>query len=156
MTLTIKGEDQLYRRFNSLTKVMKTTFWGLVKDDLYDTLKENTKKHYSSKSKLERNIYSKTIDGGVEAGVSNDGMIVDWGGKRVNYAVFVNSGTSDHDIAPKNKKALRWVGAGGRNFFSKGHKVKGITASHFIENTAKEVFDRLDNQFTKALKSEGL
>ena len=157
MTLTIKGEDELYARFNSLNKVMKTTFWGLVRTDLQETLLKNVQPHTQGHdSKLERNVYAKKIDDGVEAGIRDEGMLVRWNGLSINYATFVNSGTDDHDIAPKNKKALRWVGGNGRNFFSKGHRVKGIKASHFIENTAQETFSRLDKMFTEALRSENV
>jgi len=131
---------------------MQKTFWGYVRTDLEDTLRENTKQ-YNSKN-IERNIYSKTIDDGVEAGIRNEGMLV--GSPKINYAVFLNGGTKDHDIAPKDKKALRWVGAGGRFFFSKGHRVKGIKGSHFIENSAKETFSRLDKLFTQSLRKENV
>ena len=157
LVLQIKGEKELYNRLNRLNRAMQTTFWGFVRQDLEDTLLKNVKPHTSGHdSKLERNVYAKTIDDGAEAGIRNDGMLVSWNGLRINYAKFVNGGTSDHDITPKNKKALRFVGAGGRNFFSKGHRVSGIKASHFIENTAKETFGRLDKLFKDALKKDNV
>ena len=45
----------------------------------------------------------------------------------VKYAPYLEYGTSTHFVAPVNKKALHWK-KGNKNFFSKGHMVKGIQA----------------------------
>ena len=151
MTLTIKGETELYRRLDTVSDVLKNKFWVNVKDDLKDNLDANIAKHNKS-GKLERNAYAKVIDNGAEVGVKNEGMLVTWRGTRINYAMFLEHGTRDHDIAPKNKKALRWVGGNGKFFFSKGHRVSGIKATHFLENAAKETFKNLDRLFSQSLK----
>lgn len=155
MKLEIKGEEALYNRFQSLTKVMQKTFWGLVRTDLQDTLLKNVRPHHVT-GKLERNVYAKKIDEGVEGGIRNDGMLVSWRGLKVNYAVFVNSGSRPHTIEAKDKKSLRWAGVGGRFNFAKKVHHPGYAGSHFIEKSAKEVFSRLDDQFTKALKSDNV
>ena len=72
-------------------------------------------------------------------------LTVQPGGRRVGHdtnraphAKYILWGTPDHDIAPKNKKALRWVGPGGAYFFSKGHKVKGIKADQYLLRAADD------------------
>ncbi|MDU3215595.1 MAG: hypothetical protein E6672_07125 [Negativicoccus succinicivorans] len=47
------------------------------------------------------------------------------------YAPFVHQGTKPHTIAPKEKKALRWV-AGGRFVFAKWAHHPGTAADPFL------------------------
>ena len=155
MRLTISGDEALQARFQSLTKVMKTTFWNYVRTDLQDNLLKNVKPHHVT-GKLERNVYAKTTDDGVEAGIRTDGTEVSWNGKRVSYGVFVNYGTKPHTIEAKDKKALRWVGAGGAFAFAKSVQHPGTKASHFIERSAKTTFENLDKMFSQAMRQEGL
>lgn len=154
MTLIIKGETELYRKLDSLSNVMKKTFWIGVQEDLEKNLLLNIKPH-SKTGKLERNAYVKPIKNGVEAGIKDDGMLVGWNGLRVNYGVFVHFGTRSHEIKPKKKKALRWNAPGGFAF-SKGHEVKGIKADPYLENAAKETFKNLNKIFTKELHDKGI
>lgn len=154
MTLTLKGDSELYHRLNKLEDVMKRTFWIGVQEDFLDNLLDNVKTHNVS-GKLERNAYVKPIENGVEGGILNNGMMVNWNGKKINYGLFVHEGTRDHDIAPKNKKALRWNAPSGFAF-SKGHSVKGIKADPFLENAAKETFRNLEKIFNSELKKQGV
>lgn len=59
------------------------------------------------------------------------------------HGLMLNDGTRRHWVGPKHKKALRFVGPGGRFFFSKGHWVSGIKAMKFVEGAAY----RLGSQF---------
>ena len=43
----------------------------------------------------------------------------------VEYGKYLEWGTMSHYVAPKNKKALHWK-EGGKNYYSKGHQVRGI------------------------------
>lgn len=154
MQLTIKGETDLYRRLDSLSDVFKKTFWIGVQEDLEKNLLRNIKPH-TKEGKLERNAYVDIIPNGVEAGIENEGMMVDWRGVKVNYGVFVHYGTRDHMVTPNKKKALRWNSPGGFAF-SKGHMVKGIKADPYLSNAAKETFDRLDKIFLNELHKKGV
>jgi len=154
MTFTIKGDTELYRRLDSLSDVMKRTFWTGVQEDLEDNLLANIKPH-SKTGKLERNAYVDVIDNGVEAGVRDSGMLVSWRGAKVNYGIFLEYGTRKHSVAPKNKKALRWNALGGFAF-SKGHEVSGIKAEHYLSNAAKETFSSLNRIFTAELHKKGI
>jgi sRNA-binding carbon storage regulator CsrA len=87
---------------------------------------------------LRKNIYSKIIGDKIEIGVADEGMLVDWRGKKVNYALFQINGTERHFIAPKNKKALKWKD-GGQIFFSKGHFVDGIKPNNFLRRGVEKV-----------------
>lgn len=59
------------------------------------------------------------------------------------HGLMLDGGTRRHWVGPKRKKALRFVGPGGRFFFSRGHWVSGIKAMRFVEGAAF----RLGSQF---------
>lgn len=76
----------------------------------------------------------KRIPATIKRGVlDKNNHVIFLGGKEKDkdVAVYLNDGTEDHSILPKNKKALRWV-SGGQTFFSKHNFVKGIKTTHFF------------------------
>ena len=152
MQLTISGTQTLYKRLNKVNDVIKHDFWKDVEKDLFKNLEDKTRRHWTgSPSKLERNIYAKQIDGGVEGGVKDDGMMVSWRGDRKNYALFLEHGTRPHIIRPKKKKSLRWSGKGGDIFAGEVHH-PGTKATHFLEYSAKKTFGNLNKIFKNNMK----
>lgn len=55
--------------------------------------------------------------------------------------IYLDLGTAAHWIFPVNAKALSWVGEDGVRRFSKGHLVRGVTASHFDSNALRKIED---------------
>ncbi len=151
----IEGLPELSRTFKSMGEVLRVSFWQETENVLFAALEEKTKP-YRDTGTLHRNLYSKQIDDGVEAGIKPEGMMVQWGARRINYASFILTGTRDHDIAPKNRKALRWVGSNGRFAFSKGHRVSGIKKDDFLGKAAKETMNSLQGILDKQLKQAGV
>ena len=154
MQLIIKGDTELYRRLDSLDDVLKRTFWLAVRDDYEDNLMRNIKPHFQT-GRLERNAYVKPIDNGVEGGIKDNGMMVNWKGKKYNYAYFVHEGTRSHLIEPNKKKALRWE-SGGKFVFAKKVQHPGYKGDPFLKNAAQKTFKRLNEIFTNELKSKGV
>lgn len=64
---------------------------------------------HSRTGALTRSLYNRMIPKGKEVG--HDPAIAP-------HALFVNMGTRPHKIRPNKKKALRWVGGGGRFVFA--------------------------------------
>jgi hypothetical protein len=52
-------------------------------------------------------------------------------GEDIEYAYYLEYGTTTHWVAPKNKKSLHWVD-GGIDRFSRGHNVSGIKPMFFF------------------------
>lgn len=73
--------------------------------------------------------------------------------KRAPYGLFIYEGTKDHEVTPKNTKALSWA-SGGNRFFSKGHKVKGIKAEPYILNAYEKRKKQFYKQFQKDLTKD--
>ena len=157
MNVLITGDTELYRRLNSLSGVIKKSFWIEVQKDFEKNILTNVEPHNKpgGSGNLKKNVYVDIIPNGVEGGIRDDGMMVSWNGGRINYGQFVEHGTDDHDISPKNKKALMWNTPFGR-FFSKGHRVKGIKASHYLERAADKTFKNLDKIFKDELHKKGI
>ena len=67
----------------------------------------------------------------------------------VEYAKFLEYGTSPHFISPKTAKALAWQ-VNGKWFFSKGHMVSGIKPRWHFRNTSlrmkQQIIDFIENK----------
>jgi len=151
MTVTLEGEQQVIDTLTKTPPKIMKRFWQLAAEFAEKELLKNIRPH-SKTGRLERNAYVEVEKNGIEMGIRNQGMMVDSKYGRVNYALFVEKGTKDHDISPKKKKALRWVGGNGKFAFSKGHRVKGIKADPFLRNSADETFKNLNKLFNKAIE----
>lgn len=95
-----------------------------------------------------------TLERAVETKIVSDSPLV--GSAYINevmapYGKYIHKGTKAHFIRPRTRKALRFVGAGGKFFFSKGHMVRGIEADPFLLNAAKKNETSLNAIFDKAV-----
>ena len=54
--------------------------------------------------------------------------------------IYLNYGTVNHWVEPVNAQALHWV-EDGISYFSKGHWVSGIRASHFAAKASRVIGD---------------
>ena len=123
-----------------------------VTDYVYKNAVKNASAHsdHPHGGRMENNIDQRVSKVNMlgEVFMKNDGMIVNSKYGPTNYALFVHFGTSDHEVKPKKKKALRWSGPFGFAF-SKGHTVKGIKADPFMYNASRETFNNLDKIFKR-------
>lgn len=81
----------------------------------------------------------------------------------LSYGIFQHDGTDRHFVAPRYRKALRWVGQDGKFHFSrKGLWVRGIKPDPFIYNAAETLVQNgavqaiFDRQIDLALKEAGV
>ena len=66
----------------------------------------------------------------------------------IRIAFYLNDGTTKHKIPLVRANALHWE-IDGQHYFSKGHEVKGIKASHFREKA-----DRIIEQYKKTIPTK--
>lgn len=69
-----------------------------------------------------------------------------------HYAKFVHWGTRARTVKPSKRKALRWA-AGGKFFFSKGHRISGIKADPWLVRAGAEAERKLPSIINKIDKS---
>ena len=110
MKIEIQGLKELQELFKKLDERSKKDILVELADKTFDEAKKRIAKHHKT-GKMEHNLYKKLKLSDMQAaiGIEDDGMLVGWKGKKVNYAVFVHFGTQPHYIHPKFKKALRWT-----------------------------------------------
>ena len=106
--------------------------------------RKGAKKHYKTGTMYSR-ILMKTKNNAGIVWIADNNMMVNWRGKRVNYATFVLYGTKPHEIKAKNKKALRFSYKNLDEFvFRKRVHHPGYKGDDFLYKAAKEVFENLD------------
>lgn len=102
----------------AVTDIRKSHYWK-------DHSKELTNSHYAKIAKV--NV--------IEIGAT------------AKHALWLQDGTKDHMIRPKNATALHWK-VGGMSFFSKGHMVTGINAKPWLQ----EALDKRMPDIRKAIE----
>lgn len=145
--INISGIDSTFAMLSKLDKSLSRDAVVAVTDDVYNNVKKFAAPHYKT-GVMEDNI-EKRIKG--DAGVvwiNDKNMMVDWNGKKVNYASFVLFGTKAHKIKAKNKKALKWAGLAG---FVKSVNHPGYKGDNFIDVAVKKTFNNLDNIYKGVL-----
>jgi len=148
--IKIKGLEDVLDDLNSLEKVGKKLIRRITQD-IYEETLENVKPHTKT-GRLENNIYHKVKGLKGEVGVENNGMLVDWRGRYVNYAIFVHFGSKPHKILPKNKKALRWT-SGSVFQFAKSVNHPGYKGDEFLYNAARDTIKNIDKIFKEVVNA---
>jgi hypothetical protein len=106
--------------------------------------RKGAKKHYKTGTMYSR-ILMKTKENAGIVWIADNNMMVNWRGKRVNYATFVLYGTKPHLICPKKRKFLRIFSMLDKfRFESKCVHHPGYKGDDFLYKAAKEVFENLD------------
>ena len=147
MVIEVTHLNETIEFLNNLDKEYQKEIIRETTQDLYENVKELAKNHIDTGT-LEKNIRHEYSDDEGEVRICNDGMMVDWNGKKLNYALFVIFGSKPHTITPKKKKALRWEGL---NDFVFAKKVShpGYKGDDFLY---KALLKTLDNLRSKGVK----
>ena len=121
-----------------------------VTEDIYDNAKKNIAPH-SKTGRMENNLSMRVQKRALTAQVyiEDSGIMAEWNGKGINYALFVHFGTKAHTIEPKNKKALRWASVGGF-VFAKRVEHPGYKGDPFATNAARKTMLSIDKIYKKA------
>ena len=75
--------------------------------------------------------------------VGNTAMTVDG----FPYPLAIETGSKDHWVAPVTFDVLHWTD-GGKDYYSKGHMVSGITADPFVEPSIENTMWDIDEIFS--------
>ncbi len=136
MKVEIHGLKELQELFKKLDEGSKKDMLIELTNITYDETKKRIAKHHKN-GKMEHNLYKKLNLSDMQAavGIDDDGMMVDWKGKKINYAEFVHFKTEPHFIHPKFKKALRWEKTNEKTkfvFFAKAVRHPGYKGDPFL------------------------
>jgi len=151
MSVKVIGADRVIKRLQKLGEEYPREFIARATHDLHERAVKKASPHTKT-GRMEQNIAMRANGLTGEVYVENDGMETEAG---VNYAVFVHFGTRPHDIRPKNKKALRWVGHGDVFRFAKSVRHPGYRGDPFMYDAADEtekIFDQIAKDVIDELK----
>lgn len=62
------------------------------------------------------------------------------------YPLAIDQGSKSHWVAPVTFSYLHWI-EDGKDYFSKGHMVKGIDAEYFVDNSIDDTLYDIDTAF---------
>ena len=107
MRIEIKHIEETFKALENIDKERITPVIERITDDIWKNVKFYAKPH-RKEGHLETNIEKKTKTHAGIVWIADDKMLVDWKGKKVNYANFVLYGTRPHEIKAKPpRRALR-------------------------------------------------
>ncbi len=136
--------------FKILDEIDKSRIPKIIEDTTnlaYELTKKYAKPHIQT-GQLEKNIRHKIKNHAGVVWIDDINMIVDWRGKKVNYAVFVLKGTRPHKIEAKRKKALRFYFKSLDEFvYRKSVYHPGYKGDDFLKKAVEETFRRIDKMF---------
>lgn len=153
LKIEIRRLNELVRAFDKAPAKVKVELRRAIKEALVKIQKRARKEHrFRTRSgNLERSIEDEMISDWPPTGRVWLNPVASKTASGQSYGVFQHEGTREHFVRPRTRKALRWVN-GGRIFFSKGHRVRGIQTDQFIYKAADNeraainaIFDRRIN-----------
>ena len=143
MKITIKNVDETFKVLENIDKEKAKKAIGIVTQAVYENAKTLAKPHIVTGT-LEKNIRHKIESEAGIVWIDDDNMLVNWNGKRVNYANFVLYGTRPHKIEAK-KKALRFSYKNRDEFiYRKSVHHPGYKGDDFLKKAVEKTFSRLD------------
>ncbi len=149
MKVTITGIEETIKLVDDIVTKYPYRVVVAVTEDVYKNATKNIIPHTRT-GRLENNLDMRVRRNPTEGEVYIDdhGMMVQWKGRSVNYALFVHLGTAPHWIEARNKRSLRWSTVGGFAFAKKVWHT-GYKGDPFMTRSAQETFAHLDKIFTK-------
>lgn len=151
MGASISGIKEINKSLNFIDKNLHPLIIRDATLDAYSNIRKRAEKHIVT-GNMENNISFKVRQMFGEVYIEDNAMMVEYKGKKINYATFVLYGTRPHKISPKDKKALRFSSVG--NFvFSKLIKHPGYKGDNFLYDGANDTFKKLDNIINKVVEN---
>lgn len=144
ITVKIEGIDTVTQFIGELPERVEKSVLLQMSQIAYDKTLEGAGRHVVTGA-LRQSTYNRAIPKGREVGHDP---------QRAPHAKFVLFGTRPHTITPKTKKALRWVGPGGRFLFAKFVRHPGYIGDNYLFRAADEAIRNFDRIVTDALKEQ--
>lgn len=152
MSVKFFGLKEIHQSLNDIDKNLHPAIIRDATEDAFQNVRKRAEKHYKT-GNMENNISFKVRKTFGEVYIEDNGMLVDYKGKKINYATFVLYGTRPHDIKPDKKKALRFSSVGDFVFTKLVHH-PGYKGDNFLHDGVQDTFKKLDNIINKVVKNE--
>jgi hypothetical protein len=144
MQVEIHNLEATIKTLENLDKEKAKWVIGETTERMYENTRFFARPHHKT-GMLERNIRHKIKDNAGIVWIDDENMLVDWRGKKINYAKFVLKGTRPHTIKPKTKKSLRFSYKNLDEFvFRKGVHHPGYKGDDFMKKAINKTLSQLD------------
>jgi len=152
MSVKLFGLKEIQNTLKQIDENLYPEIIRLSTNDALENVERRAKKHLKS-GEMQNHIANEIHKTFGEVFISNDAMMVEWKGKRVNYASFVLYGTRPHWIHPKEKKQLRYTSV--KNFVHKqAVEHPGYKGDNFLHDGVQDTFKKLDKIINKVVENE--
>ena len=144
MRIEIKHIEETFKALENIDKERVNQAIKNITQDVYENVRFYAKPHHKTGT-LERNIKHKVKKEAGIVGIADSNMLVEWKGRKVNYANFVLFGTRQHLIKAKNKKALRFSYKNLDEFvYRKSVHHPGYRGDDFLKKALQKTLSNLD------------
>jgi len=144
MRIELKNLQETFKILENIDKERANQAIKNVTQDVYENVRFYAKEHHKTGT-MEKNIRHSTKTQAGIVWIDDDNMLVNWKGKRVNYANFVLFGTRPHEIKPKTKKALRFSYKNLDEFvYRKSVHHPGYRGDDFMYKALQKTLSKLD------------
>ena len=146
MQITVTGVDTAAREIGEIPTNLAVEVIRKMAAIAYDAAEAGAGAHSRAggSGALLQSLYNRQVEGGPSRAVGHDPQ-------RAPHALWVNFGTRAHEIRPRNKRVLRWPGAGGF-VFAAWAKHPGYRGDPYIIRAADAAVAKFHDVVTLALK----
>lgn len=149
LNITVSGTKEIQKTLQNIDERIGSAIVKEATHELFDEVKKRAKKHTDT-GNMEDNITFRVRKNNGIVYIEDAGMMVEYKGKKINYATFVLYGTRPHKIAPKEKETLRYSNVN-RFVFAKTVKHPGYKGDNFLQTSRDAIFAKLDNIIDKVV-----
>jgi len=107
MKIEVKNLKETFKYLEAIDEAKVEKAIRNITQEVFENVKFSARLHHITGT-LEKNIRHKVKKHTGVVYIDNENMLVNWKGKKINYANFVLFGTRPHTIKPRVKKALRF------------------------------------------------
>ena len=142
INITVNGSQNLGAELRQLPVKLERLVLLQMSQVATDEMERGARSHNKSGTMFSA-IYNRSAPKGREVGIDP---------QNAPHAAFVAFGTRPHKISPKKKKALRWVGGGGRFVFAGTVNHPGYRGDPFHIRAADQAVRQFDQIVNKSFQ----
>jgi len=148
MKIEVKNLKETFKYLEAIDESKVEKAIRDITQDVFENVKFYARPHHITGT-LEKNIRHKVKKHSAVIYIDNENMLVNWKGKKTNYANFVLFGSRPHIIKAKNKRALRFSYKNLDEFiYRKSVHHPGYRGDDFLKKALDKTFNKLEKLIT--------
>ena len=143
LSIKMSSIEDTFKTLDDISEAKAKKSIQVLTTATYKTVKRLAKKHRDT-GVMETNIRHRVKGQAGIVWIDDANMLVNFKGRKVNYAIFVLFGAKPHKIEPKNKKVLRFNSGGGIHFSRGIKKHPGYKGDNFMNKALNTTFNNVE------------